>query len=712
MALSRLSAGDWEQFERLASSFMASEYPSLRTMATCSGDGGRDSELFSDDGEPNTAMQYSVTSDWQRKIKQTVSRLKETFPRITNLIYVTNQSIGASSDSLRKELRGNGLFLDIRDRSWFLERANIDRNREEAAESLARKFVDPLLSSGAVEKNLVVGLDSDEAKTALLFLEMQVQDTNRSLGLTKASYDTLTLAALRDTNTANRLTREAIYARVRSFLPSHSAAQIQMKVDASLKRLEQNSIRRRADNDEYHLLDSEIFRVSNAVSRIDALRREFEADLLSVIESTSDVTLVDERLFLDSARRVLEAYFLRKGEDFAQAAIKSEPHKVDEITLKDSAIEVSRNNIGIKGRSSVEILLSSINTLLSTPSEATSSYLRLLLESYTLFAFLAATPDVQKATRGMFGKGEIWLDTSVILPLLAETVMAEGKRPFSEMFQQARKAGILLFVTDGVIEEVERHINRSKAYARSTSWNGNVPFLYSSYVMTGKSKGGFTNWTETFVGEYDPIQDISEYLHQYHGIILESASSHENVSNELANAVQTAWENVHINRRPEGDPVQLQRLAAHDSEVYLHILSSRIDQRGKAPLGYTNWWLTLDSRARVIIDEIDSEIRPNINIGPVLSIDYLIRYLAFGPCRDRVDLRGAALAKVYADTIVETIPPELMALMEELRKKQADLPENVIQRRIRDTLNRERSGGSAIGSSGTIHPADLLDTVY
>jgi hypothetical protein len=47
LALDRLKPSDWEDFERLASDFLAAEFTNLRTMAHPSGDGGRDSELFS-----------------------------------------------------------------------------------------------------------------------------------------------------------------------------------------------------------------------------------------------------------------------------------------------------------------------------------------------------------------------------------------------------------------------------------------------------------------------------------------------------------------------------------------------------------------------------------------------------------------------------------------------------------------------------------------
>lgn len=713
MALSRLTSADWEQFEQLSSSFLASEYQSLRTMASPSGDGGRDSELFTDDSEQTTAMQYSVTVSWGSKIRQTVARLKSTFPSITALVYLTNQVIGAKADALRRELRLAGVFLDIRDRSWFLDRANTDSNREAAAEALAQKFVDPLLPSKMIDKSLVTGIEGEEAKTALLFLEMQVQDTGRSLGLTKASYDTLTLAALRDTNTAKRMKREDIYIRVHKFLPSHPLAQIKMKVDASFKRLEQKAIRYRKDGDEFHLLDTEIARVTSSIARIDSLRRYFETDLLQVLSDIRGVTISDPQKFADTARKILEIYFLRKGEDFAKASIESSSHTVDETTLKSVTIEVAPRDVGVTGRNSIEILISVLNTLISTPLDATAAYLRLLLESYTLFAFLAATPDVQKATRNMFGSGEIWLDTSVLLPILAETAMPDSKRPFTEMFRQTKNAGLKLYVTQGVLEEVERHINRSRSYARSSRWDGEVPFLYSAYALAGGKPAVFTNWLENFVGQFDPVQDIADYVQRYHHIILESASEHERVPKDLADEIRRIWQDVHQERRgATSDQGQLIKLAAHDSETYLHVLSSRIGQKGRAPLGYTHWWLTLDSKARKIMERVPLALRPAINIGPVLSIDYLLRYLSFGPSRDRVDVTGAALAKVYADALIEPIPSELMALVTELRTEHADLSENVVQRRIRDTLNIERSRLGAIDAGGFINPGDLLDAAY
>src|SRR5712691_10232602 len=99
-ALERLQPGDWARFERFASQFLVFDYGTIRTVAAPAGDLGRDSELFSPDGDPTVLLQYSVRKDWPAKIRQTAKRVRENFEEATVLVYVTNQQIGADADQL------------------------------------------------------------------------------------------------------------------------------------------------------------------------------------------------------------------------------------------------------------------------------------------------------------------------------------------------------------------------------------------------------------------------------------------------------------------------------------------------------------------------------------------------------------------------------------------------------------------------------------
>ena len=75
ISLSNLKKSDWERFEELSSSFLSVEFAGLRTMASPSGDGGRDSEIFNPNGVSHIAIQYSVTDNYEDKIKQIFNNL-------------------------------------------------------------------------------------------------------------------------------------------------------------------------------------------------------------------------------------------------------------------------------------------------------------------------------------------------------------------------------------------------------------------------------------------------------------------------------------------------------------------------------------------------------------------------------------------------------------------------------------------------------------
>lgn len=190
LALEKLKSSDWERFERLCSAFLASEFIGVRTMASPGGDRGRDAELYAFGGEPNTLFQYSVQHDWNTKINDTLLKLSKGFPTTKSVIFLTNQQIGAKGDAIRRRARERGIILDIRDRSWFIERVNTDDNRNASAAELARAVVDPYLADRGIIA--VAPLLKDmEAKTALVFLELQAKDDDTSKGLTKACFESL-----------------------------------------------------------------------------------------------------------------------------------------------------------------------------------------------------------------------------------------------------------------------------------------------------------------------------------------------------------------------------------------------------------------------------------------------------------------------------------------------------------------------------------------
>jgi hypothetical protein len=77
----------------------------------------------------------------------------------------------------------------------------------------------------------------------------------------------------------------------------------------------------------------------------------------------------------------------------------------------------------------LNVLQVGVRQVLTSDDGAIQAYLRSLADSYTLLAFLKQTPDVQGAVEKMFSHGTLWLDATIVLPLLADTLQStEGER--------------------------------------------------------------------------------------------------------------------------------------------------------------------------------------------------------------------------------------------------------------------------------------------
>lgn len=698
LALERLDATSWSDFEKLASTFLVAEFPDLRTVASPSGDGGRDSEIFSPAGDPAVLLQYSVTEDWPRKIRQTAVRIAARKPVF--LVYLSNQDIGAKADTLRAEIRAtHGFRVDIRDKNWFVERVNTTPEREAAAEDLAVKHVDPLLADKGLFRSKGTALTSEEARTAFVYLGLQWEDDSQEKGLTKIAFDALVCSALHGTDPETRVTRAELLARVRHLLPTHPEPEVDRRTLSAIGRLVRRRIRYTKATDDYCLAYEERIRLSERLLAREVQEHSFLAEIGVAIDT---LRFTGERgRAVEETRHLLEQFLCERGEQFALSAVTGTYKSLDFEQLPDLALRQAAKSADRGMATRIDATVSAAKTLLTTPGPAVQSYLRTLADSYTLFAFLRETPDVQAVVSKMFWQGDIWLDTSIVLPALAETLLEdESQRRMSRLLSTASEAGLHLHVTDGVLEEVERHINRAFVCARSpmSSWLGSVPFLYSMFAALGRNPATFSGWLESFRGSQRPVDDIADYLHaslQITRTPLDTIAAQ--APEHLRYRVLAMWQTVHDERRTTMmDPMTAHRLAAHDAENYLGVLERRRDERTE-PFGFKSWFLTLDRQAYLVDSQVHAEFR-DIHGSPLLSPDFLSNYLSFGPIRRRISREVERTLPVIIDaSVVVSLPREILELAEEKRHALYGLPEYRIQREVRDAVEaaKRRQGPMA-----------------
>lgn len=715
LALERLQPSEWRRFEDLSSKFLAAEYPNLRTVASSSGDRGRDAFLLTPENDPSTLLQYSVTVKWGDKILRTARQVRKEFPAAAVLIYVTNQEIGAAADGLRTRLRQEfGLYLDVRDRRWFVERATTDRHRETAAEELARAVVDPYLASKQIVESKALALTETEAQAAILHLGMQLEDDTREKGLTKLSFEALVRSSLRNTTPESRKTRDEVKADIRRLLPTHAPEEVDARTDAALGRLTKKVVRHYEKADEFCLTYEERIRLGERLAELEASDHRFQAELENMVRDVMSETRVPAAKYVDDmcsrARRVLESFLLGRGERFVKAVRRLELHTLGfedlpSIIITDLAATPDKS--GLRG-AVPQIISESVKTLLREPSEATQLYLRMFSDAYTLFAFLRETPDVQGALVKLFSYGDIWLDTSVVLPAFADDLHEPSVRRFSNMLQAARESGQKLHMTRGVLEEIKTHIERCLYCWRVKpgEWHGSTPFLYTAYIRSGQPLNDFGRWIDQFYGSSRPADDIADYLSDVFGIEIGTLERDAaSMPADLRAAVQEIWHEAHERRRraPGGvevDAITLKRLVDHDVENYLGVIARRgADTR--ADLSYGVWWLTLDRVAFEVPRELRVRIEARAPASPVMTPDFLVNYLVFGPVR-RLVSKGteARLPLVVELEIAEFLPAELIEVAERVRTESEGLPERIIRRRVRDAVDEAKRRRGPITEAG------------
>jgi hypothetical protein len=722
LALERLQPSDWHRFEKLASAFLASEFDDLRTTANASGDEGRDSELFAPLTEPKVLLQYSVSADWGSKIRRTVQRIQETFPDALMLVFVSNQEIGALADPIKRKVRQeHGLSLDIRDRNWFVDRVLGSPAREKAAEELARAIVDPYLASAGVTSYVPSDLSPPEAIAAVTFLGLQWRDDVREKGLTKLAFEALVRAVLANTDREHRMTRDSIHEGVCRLLQGHSDVQVRRFVDSALRRLTKRAIRHWPREDEFCLNYEEKLRVNDFKTQAALAERDLLAAISAIsaeILSRQEGAAAHNDTLTQCIRSATDAVLFDHSQAFAMAVHTGSLSSLANADFTEVLIaEISKSPLPkIQGVEWLGVLKTGVCEVLQSEDPAVQSHMRSLADAYTLLAFLRQTPDVQGAVEKMFSHGQIWLDASVILPILAEPLFDGLPGRFTRMLEAAHDAGLDLFVTPGAIEEIERHMNRAMTYMRMGSgrWFGRVPYLLERYVASGRSMSTFANWLETFRGNVRPEQDISEYLQDQFGIEPRDLQAERDAAvPELRHALQALWYEAHRRRRErEGispDETVITRLVEHDVECYCGIVQLRSKERA-SPFGYSAWWLTVDRQAFDLKPRLREFMTVEPPDSPVLSADFMVNYLAFGPVRRKVvKAKEAQLPLMMELGTAQFLTPELMAEAESLREEMKDLPDRVVRRRVRDHLDKARRRLGPIAWAGLKEFDEFID---
>jgi hypothetical protein len=710
-ALDQLRPTDWEAFEGLCGAFLATDFPDLRRIGGV-GDEGRDA-VFAVPAMNDVVVQMSIQANWKSKIRETINTLQDSGRAFTTLIYATNKDIGPRSDGLKAELLAEGIALDARDQRYFLDRVNLSVANRDAAATLADRIVNPLLPGDELARNSP--LADNDLRAGLVYLELQIRNSADARNLSRLSYDSLVLGSLRDTDRDTQRPQADIEDEIKRHLPSRDPGQVRHSVDAALKRLKSDrkiivsgptDSRTFALHHDQRELQAE--RALEILSERQIVEDEF-CDLLRLVGDELEVSLraeSDLRPLVDALDNLLQSILSTEGNNFAEAVRTGSGAVKRADLLRGAEDTVTRHYPKLKSlvRSRdglVELILETSERLFDRPSTAIQGYLRELSDAYTLFAFLNEASDVQKAVSHFFSRGRLVLDTTVLLPCLAEDDLSVQDQPFTNLLRAAMAAGMELSTTAGVANEIETHLKRALHFSRTRpgEWEGGVPYAFSHWQEV-VGAGEFAKHVDKFLGDRG-VEDVEFFLEQALGIeIVDLAGG---AAAALPDEVRHEFTEIWRARKRvrEGQSAsERDLLLNHDLEMYLGVLAQR-KKEVRDVFGYESWWVTQDGSAQGIFKVARSE-DVALPSNPCMSPSFLSNLIALGPARNAVapDLRSR-LPVVLDIQRRGWGAIKLTEIAEEIRKKHHEEPEWAIRRRVRDAMITIKEG---IGEAAELDP--------
>jgi hypothetical protein len=718
-ALRNLRPADWEAFERFAGAFLADEFPDLRAVAGV-GDKGRDA-ILQEPADSGVIMQYSIVEDWRAKILRTLDRLEEKEIACSVLIYATNREIGTRSDDLKAELRKRGISLDVRDRLYFVDRVNRSESTRGAVEELAARIVDPLLPANTLVRNEQLG--NAELRAGLLYLELQLHDADQQRGLTKLAFDGLVRATLAETNPENMKSRTDIVGALSTLFPSHNEERLTAIVDGSLERLRnRRSVVYRGRDDSYALHHSERSALAERTGVLLEEQRDVDREIVHRINTareTLEITtpVEDSEDLLDAVRATIEAVLDHQGNEFAMAVTQADGQfrRTDVYDIARAVVTPKFESLRVLGLGTddlAELVSETVVEIVIAPDRILQRYLRELADAYTLLAFLRETPDVQQAVKRLFGEGTLILDTTVVLPVFAETTLSVSEQRFSNLLRAALRVGIKLLITEGVLEEVSTHLDRCVAFSRTETgqWQGAVPFVYRHWSENRPdgADGGFPAFADRFRGRANPLDDLADFLGHKFGIeMVDLNEAADRFPVEVRGRATEIWRERRKERRAYRPEAEIDLLVSHDVEMFFGTLALRSGEERGGICGHQNWWVTIDGTA-LRMPRMLAEEGYQLPSNPCMSPNFLANLIAIGPGRATLDPSLRERLPVALD--IQQFGwgvAELAKIADDLRRDHSGQPEYFIRRKTREAMQRLKTRRDAVDAP-LVEDEDIL----
>ncbi|WP_222311472.1 hypothetical protein [Rhizobium leguminosarum] len=623
-------------------------------------DGFVDADIWEQVDKQTRFFQASKTLDVEKKIRDTIARLKDV-GREPNLLYYSSSLVVPYIDKLEMMLSDElGATIKIYDRNWFAQRASFNNDVEAAFGQYLRPAVQFLEDIAAPSYPVEPVFQNAQAVCAFLSHELE-----RRIGTTKTLEgvcDGLLIWALEETDpdAGKLLTEKQILEKIEYVIPT-ARKFLRGQIGARLKAL---------------TVKKEGSRTVNVHTKEGGYCLPFEARK-QIRESLLD----DENLKLQVTdafrKRIIDA-----GVELDEKVLEQIPdliHKTIEMLFEQQGYNAVRHfsddpdQSALDARSVIEVAGEVVDATKLTHASRVKAkflikqvlrgalynsepieraYFGRLARTYVLLFVLKNTPELIEHFSSMAKHFVLYVGTDILVRAISEYYLHEDDQMTVNTLKILKQAGAKLILSEPTLEEVHSHIYasdreyvntysevdaivdrdlasesdriliRAYYYAKLEQDNPKRPRSWAGYL------GNFLTY-DKLMGPTSPqsMRSLRDTLIARYGVVYEAREDMmREIDQDDLKKLTEAIKKLRKDSKRRHEDIR----AANDAVHILLVQRKRKAEEKEvtSPYGYRTWWLTQETKSGIAVAyAFPKRHLPKAIMRPEL----LINYIAYNP---------------------------------------------------------------------------------
>ena len=600
---------------------------------------------FNREGYEKNIYQLSTELNSEGKLEKSIQKLLDNKIAFDSITYVTNRVIQNKDTLIDRLFDKFKKHIKIFDQNWLVSYAN----HSESTVNAYYTFIDSYLHEFSKPGKSYVVSDLANDSRLFVFLRQQLDSKRNDLKLDDLLADTLILFGLEGTDPD----KDILKTKIELFESIKKYVKFDPKIlDETIeKRL--NILSNKPRKIKYHTQKNGFclpydtrLEIHNRNLADEQLLESFYSQTSEVIKKyfkDDDIVVRDLTKLIDET---IHKIFYQQGLEFSNYILHGKSQQVIEKDLQEIISRVVDESAVIdKNKELVKTsLLMAIRDIIYNGTVEQKKYFKSLSNTYMMMFLLQWNPQIATYFESMASKMIIFVCTSILVPALSEYYLNPENRRHWNLIKGAQQAGIKLFISDAIIDELKHHFymirNKYENLFRQNEHiyiNSEVETLYIDeiiirayfYAKAQKKVYTFDDFLSNFI---DPDlrtvkDDLIGYLKSEFGI---------NYYNDESLKI-TISEDEHLQLTERLQENKSSKKAQTDSKIILSIYKLREKNNETAStgvFGYRTWWLSKDSTTYKAVSDLFGDKYP---VSCYIRPDFLYNHIALAPKKHEID---------------------------------------------------------------------------